>query len=832
MHTPALRRGGALDWLLGQSKSSHPTELWRQGRLSNFEYLMYLNTAAGRTYNDLNQYPVFPWVLSDYTSKQLDLSDMRVYRDLSRPVGALNPERLEQILARYQAFDDPDVPKFHYGSLYSSVGAVLYYLIRLEPFTTHFLRFQGGCFDHEARMFTSIAQSWHNCLHNSSDVKELTPEFFYLPEFLENRDRFRFGEHGHMDDVELPPWARGDAREFIRLHRLALESDYVSANLHHWVDLIFGYKSRGQAAVQAHNLFYFLNYPGAVDLALVEDPVQRRSLEAQIHNFGCCPRQLFRKPHPVRVYRQHTRTDAFTPLHAGLPAAHSSHAAAQRLEAECAPAVPLSTRVTSPPCLLRAVPSGDRLLTLFADGQLGVGRLLPPSTVELDAQLGTARQTILPALRYLGPRRHLTQGYDLDRSGRVLLSAGGWRDTLRLTQLSSQRTWHSAAVHRRPITCVAFASPASPPPDQPEGHPVRTQGGGRGGSSARTHLLAVSGSRDCTAAVWLCDLRQPASLTAKITRSTASTIARATTGLFSRALGGIGGGGAEAGEQSSSSSSSPTITSSSSSSAAAAAGSTASSSATAGPSGGSSVAGASTDHQASSGAAEGESGHLSVGLVRGRIRRRGRSSSSAARAAALAATTGVASGSLSSGPSGERGPFMLLHVLCGHDRALSAVAADAELDVVATGSLDQSVILHRLHKGRYLRTLRFAAAVSRLAISRSESSLLTHTDDGLLHVHSLNGDPLAQPLPIGQPAALLLTACGHYVLVGCTRDGPPLTLIRCRDLRPVRQLPVRVPVCALTMDASERIVVCAHPSGALSHVVIEIPDAYERSVTV
>lgn len=30
---------------------------------------MHLNTAAGRTYNDYMQYPVFPWVLADYTSQ-------------------------------------------------------------------------------------------------------------------------------------------------------------------------------------------------------------------------------------------------------------------------------------------------------------------------------------------------------------------------------------------------------------------------------------------------------------------------------------------------------------------------------------------------------------------------------------------------------------------------------------------------------------------------------------------------------------------------------------------------------------------------------------------
>ena len=55
--------------------STSATQRWVDGQLSNFEYLMHLNTLAGRSYNDLTQYPVFPWVLCDYTSAELDLND-------------------------------------------------------------------------------------------------------------------------------------------------------------------------------------------------------------------------------------------------------------------------------------------------------------------------------------------------------------------------------------------------------------------------------------------------------------------------------------------------------------------------------------------------------------------------------------------------------------------------------------------------------------------------------------------------------------------------------------------------------------------------------------
>ena len=43
---------------------------------------------------------------------------------------------------------------------------------------------------------------------------------------------------------------------------LLQESDYVSAHLHEWVDLIWGYKQRGEDAVKACNVFYYCTYEG------------------------------------------------------------------------------------------------------------------------------------------------------------------------------------------------------------------------------------------------------------------------------------------------------------------------------------------------------------------------------------------------------------------------------------------------------------------------------------------------------------------------------------------------------------------------------------------
>ncbi|XP_058086926.1 protein SPIRRIG [Magnolia sinica] len=294
---------------------------WQNGEISNFQYLMHLNTLAGRGYSDLTQYPVFPWVLADYESDSLDLTDPKTFRKLDKPMGCQTPEGEDEFIKRYESWDEPDVPKFHYGSHYSSAGIVLFYLLRLPPFSTENLKLQGGQFDHADRLFNSVRDTWLSAAGkgNTSDVKELIPEFFYMPEFLENRFNLDLGEKQSgekVGDVVLPPWAKGSTREFIRKHREALESDFVSENLHHWIDLIFGYKQRGKAAEDAVNVFYHYTYEGSVDIDAVSDPAMKAAILAQINHFGQTPKQLFLKPHVKR------RSDRKLPLH---PLRHCNH---------------------------------------------------------------------------------------------------------------------------------------------------------------------------------------------------------------------------------------------------------------------------------------------------------------------------------------------------------------------------------------------------------------------------------------------------------------------------------------------------------------------------
>ena len=72
--------------LIPSESLAEVTQLWRESQITNFEYLVFLNKFAGRSYNDLMQYPIFPFVLADYETSVLDLDNPHVYRNFKKPM--------------------------------------------------------------------------------------------------------------------------------------------------------------------------------------------------------------------------------------------------------------------------------------------------------------------------------------------------------------------------------------------------------------------------------------------------------------------------------------------------------------------------------------------------------------------------------------------------------------------------------------------------------------------------------------------------------------------------------------------------------------------------
>ncbi|XP_036336992.1 lysosomal-trafficking regulator [Rhagoletis pomonella] len=291
-----------------QAKILVITQQWREGLLTNWEYLMTLNQIAGRTYNDLMQYPIFPWIISNYISDILDLTDTSNFRKLEKPVAVQHEENEQHYINNYTYINNTmtnmgsmTLKPYHYSSHYSNSGTVLHFLVRVPPFTSYFLRYQDNNFDLPDRTFHSLNTTWNLASRDSpTDVKELIPEFFCLPEMFENFERFNFGcrQNGErVEDVQLPPWCLRDARLFVLIHRQALEAELARNQLHHWIDLIFGYKQSGENAIEAINVFHPATYPSFL-ASITSDPIERKAVETMIKTYGQMPRQLFKNPHP------------------------------------------------------------------------------------------------------------------------------------------------------------------------------------------------------------------------------------------------------------------------------------------------------------------------------------------------------------------------------------------------------------------------------------------------------------------------------------------------------------------------------------------------------
>lgn len=246
-----LKISSHLDWQTYFDK-------WWRGEVSNFEYLLVLNKLAGRRWGDHTFHPVMPWVI-DFSKKPENDSDSG-WRDLRKSKWRL-AKGDEQLDFTYSTFEFPH----HVSDECLSELAVCSYKARRLPLSV--LR-KAVRSVYEPNEYPSDMQRLYDWTPD-----ECIPEFYCDP-------RIFCSLHPSMSDLAVPPWA-SSPEEFIRLHRDALESPHVSSLLHHWIDITFGYKMSGQAAITAKNV-----------MLSSSEPTVPRSVGR---------RQLFFRPHPVRL---------------------------------------------------------------------------------------------------------------------------------------------------------------------------------------------------------------------------------------------------------------------------------------------------------------------------------------------------------------------------------------------------------------------------------------------------------------------------------------------------------------------------------------------------
>ena len=303
-----------------KQKLSKIISSWCNWEISNYELIMWLNFFANRSYLDLTQYPVMPWVLEDYTDplqkpNEEELQDYK-YRDLSLPMGMLTvfPEsevRKELFVDLYDTMkaeqspgEEPEMKPYVYGSHYSNPVYVANYLTRLFPFSHIAIELQGAGFDKADRLFCSIQTSFFNSATQKTDLRELIPEFYYLPEMFRNLNNLNLGikeNNEHVHNVLTP--CNDEPYEFVLTLRKVLESSQVSANIQKWIDLIFGYKQRGKEADLAYNVFTDKSYEDLVDVK--KEP--EKACLYRLVEFGLTPEQVTAKEFPIRAKKENVK---------------------------------------------------------------------------------------------------------------------------------------------------------------------------------------------------------------------------------------------------------------------------------------------------------------------------------------------------------------------------------------------------------------------------------------------------------------------------------------------------------------------------------------------
>ena len=277
---------------------------WKRGNISNFEYLMILNKFSGRSNHDLSQYPIFPWVITNFDKETLDYESKEDYRNFNFPIGAQTQESRENLKDKFSEWESSSTKGIHFGSHYSNSGIALHFLLRIEPYTTQSKELQGGNFDCAERLFISMDIAWQSCKNCNGDFKELIPELFYQPFCLNSNQDIIYGitQNGvEIYHAKSSAWASSNW-DFINKHKMALESSVCSKEISNWIDLIFGYKQHGTNALNAYNVFFPVTYEhlfNKIKESLTDEDII--GYYQQVYNFGQTPICIFnKKQHPKR----------------------------------------------------------------------------------------------------------------------------------------------------------------------------------------------------------------------------------------------------------------------------------------------------------------------------------------------------------------------------------------------------------------------------------------------------------------------------------------------------------------------------------------------------
>ena len=273
-----------------------------KNEISNFQYLLLVNKFSTRTYNDNNQYLIFPLLYMDIQNKK--------ERKLDKPI-CMNRELTDEDYLKYE--NNFETMGYHFNIHYSTMAYINYYLMRMLPFTNCQIKLQSGHFDAPSRMFTSLENLLY-VFSISDENRELIPEFFYNYESFLNLNYNDFG-YFNLDKKQIHHFNNNQncsVVEFIINLRNSLEKKELSP----WINNIFG-SNQINEDIKEYNMFPTYSYEQFnnfekekemineekslnVNAKIINEKLKRIRGKMEMLSLGLTPIQLFKYPHPEK----------------------------------------------------------------------------------------------------------------------------------------------------------------------------------------------------------------------------------------------------------------------------------------------------------------------------------------------------------------------------------------------------------------------------------------------------------------------------------------------------------------------------------------------------
>ena len=284
--------------LKSEFKNKGFTKQWLNNQITTLAYLLFINKYSCRSYNDVNQYPVFPWLIL-YDNKE---------RDLKYTITAQDEDTRMMLKEKYP-FSSEHFP-YHYTTHYSNASFLIYYLIRINPFTDNQINLQVNKFDVPDRQFNSLDEI-QKILYTTKQPREVIPEFFISTEFFYNYNCNYFGVKNNTNILVNDLHNKSNFQtplEYVLNNEVLLESPKFKSQINYFFDNIFGAGQMGGS--DKCNTYNKYSYQEMVDLnqkirkfkeqklpyEKIKEKIERKS--NKIISFGQTPFKLFEDIHP------------------------------------------------------------------------------------------------------------------------------------------------------------------------------------------------------------------------------------------------------------------------------------------------------------------------------------------------------------------------------------------------------------------------------------------------------------------------------------------------------------------------------------------------------